>query len=280
FFKPLTYAVPEALRARVAIGSRVVVPVRGRREMGIVVGLGVAREGMVPKAIVGAPDAEPVVDEALLKVCEWIAEYYVAPLGVVLRTALPAALTGPNTPIPAPKTRRVAVLGREMPTLMERDAVFARARKQREIFDLIESLGGSAPVELLLEKMSFSPGVLTAMESRGVITLRQEVVARDPFAARGVAADKRHPPTTAQRTAIDALTAAQSGEVFLLHGVTGSGKTLVYLDLLRTVVNERGQTAIVLVPEIALTPQTVSRFRAVFGDKVAVLHSALSDGER
>ncbi|MGH7637783.1 MAG: replication restart helicase PriA, partial [Gemmatimonadaceae bacterium] len=83
-----------------------------------------------------------------------------------------------------------------------------------------------------------------------------------------------------QRGAIDALSRGESGAVFLLHGVTGSGKTLVYLDLLRTLVNDRGKTAIVLVPEIALTPQTVSRFRAVFGDKVAVLHSALSDGER
>ncbi|MBX6333553.1 MAG: primosomal protein N', partial [Gemmatimonadaceae bacterium] len=87
-------------------------------------------------------------------------------------------------------------------------------------------------------------------------------------------------PTAAQQAAIDALTAAQGGEVFLLHGVTGSGKTLVYIELLRDVVLRRGRAAIVLVPEIALTPQTVDRFRAVFGDQVAVLHSALSDGER
>ncbi|TMG80596.1 MAG: primosomal protein N' [Betaproteobacteria bacterium] len=89
-----------------------------------------------------------------------------------------------------------------------------------------------------------------------------------------------HAPTPAQRQVIGELRAGTPGDVFLLHGVTGSGKTLIYLDLLRTLVNERRKTAIVLVPEIALTPQTVSRFRAVFGDQVAVLHSALSDGER
>jgi primosomal protein N' (replication factor Y) len=87
-------------------------------------------------------------------------------------------------------------------------------------------------------------------------------------------------PTAEQRAAIDALSTANAGDVFLLHGVTGSGKTLVYLEFLKKVVERDGRTAIVLVPEIALTPQTVDRFRAVFGDSIAVLHSALSDGER
>ena len=90
-------------------------------------------------------------------------------------------------------------------------------------------------------------------------------------------------PTPRQQTAIDELVAAARSDepgTFLLRGVTGSGKTLVYIELLREVVDRQGRTAIVLVPEIALTPQTVGRFRAVFGDRVAVLHSALSDGER
>jgi primosomal protein N' (replication factor Y) len=93
-------------------------------------------------------------------------------------------------------------------------------------------------------------------------------------------ATRRHAPTPDQQRAIDALAAGRPGEVFLLHGITGSGKTLVYIELLERVVRDRGQTAIVLVPEIALTPQTVDRFRLVFGDAVAVLHSSLSDGER
>ena len=279
-FQPLTYAVPSAMASRVNIGSRVVVPVRGRREMGFVVGDGTLREGLEAKAILDAPDAAPVLEPSLIKVCRWIAEYYVAPLGMVLRTALPAALTGPAVPVPRPRTRRVAAIRQRLPSLMERDTTFARAKKQREVYELLESIGGSAPVDLLVEKLSFSPSVLTSLVSRGLIEVDDEVVARDPFAARERATDTRHAPTPAQRAAIDALTAGSPGEVFLLHGVTGSGKTLVYLDLLRRTVNEQGKSAIVLVPEIALTPQTVSRFRAVFGDRVAVLHSALSDGER
>jgi primosomal protein N' (replication factor Y) len=258
----------------------VVVPVRGRHEMGVVIADGALREGVKAKPILSAPDDAPVIDRGLLSLCQWIADYYVAPLGVVLRTALPAALTGAASPTPSVKTRRLARLKTQLPTLMERDATFARARKQRELYELIESLGASVPVDLLLDRMSFSASVLKKLADRGLIEIAEEVVARDPFAARGVARDPKHSPTPAQTKAIDALTHGKAGEVFLLHGVTGSGKTLVYLDVLRTIVNERGQAAIMLVPEIALTPQTVSRFRAVFGDKVAVLHSALSDGER
>ncbi|HMC56980.1 MAG TPA: primosomal protein N' [Gemmatimonadaceae bacterium] len=280
FFKPLTYAVPAAMQARVAVGSRVVVPVRGRREMGFVIGEGVARDGVTPKPIADAPDAHPVLDRELIELCAWIAEYYVTPLGVVLRTALPAALTGPATPVPQPKTRRRATIAKELPTLIEREQTFARAKKQRELYELIESLGGSAPVELLTERMSFSASVLGGLTERGFIAIADEVVARDPFATRAVPPLVAHRATPQQQAAIDAMASARPGEVFLLHGVTGSGKTLVYLELLKKVVNERGQSAIVLVPEIALTPQTVGRFRAVFGDKVAVLHSALSDGER
>jgi primosomal protein N' (replication factor Y) len=108
----------------------------------------------------------------------------------------------------------------------------------------------------------------------------REAVARDPFLTRTRQAPPAHVPSPAQRAAIDALVRAEAGATFLLHGITGSGKTLVYLEFLREVVDRRGQGAIVLVPEIALTPQTVDRFRSVFGDRVAVLHSALSDGER
>jgi primosomal protein N'' len=113
------------------------------------------------------------------------------------------------------------------------------------------------------------------------VTIGEEEVERDPFLTRAappLPADVI--PTAAQTAAIAALAAGKPGDVFLLYGITGSGKTLVYIELLRRVVLEQNKTAIVLVPEIALTPQTVDRFRAVFGDQIAVLHSGLSDGER
>jgi primosomal protein N' (replication factor Y) len=257
-----------------------VVPLRRRRELGFVVGDGALPGGVKAKHILEAPDDVPVLDASMLAVCKWIADYYTEPLGLVLRTALPAALSGAAAPVPRAKTRRVVELRRELPSLLERDTLFARAPKQRKLYELIESLGGRASADQLLEQLSFTPAVLKKLVDRGVVGLRDEVVARDPFAGRATAPDPKHTPTEAQRRAIDVMANGGPGAVFLLHGVTGSGKTLVYLDLLRSLVNERGKTAIVLVPEIALTPQTVSRFRAVFGESVAVLHSALSDGER
>ena len=280
-FKTFTYAVDREFANPIVAGSRVVVPLRKGKEVGIC--LGPAERGTMkaaPKAILDVPDAEPAFDAARLAVCRWISDYYVTPLGLVLRGALPALLTGASAPRPAQKTRRIASIARELPSLLLRERAFGRAPQQRALFDLIESLGGSAPVEHLLEQLGCSPSVLKGLVARGFVTISAEVMTRDPFATRALENARRHDPTPAQRAAIEALAAGGPGEVFLLHGITGSGKTLVYIELLRRIVSEQGRTAVVLVPEIALTPQTVDRFRSVFGDDVAVLHSALSDGER
>jgi primosomal protein N' (replication factor Y) len=216
----------------------------------------------------------------MLALCRWVAEYYAAPLGVVLRSALPAALIGEGRPGAVRKTRRVAVVREELPSLLERDSRFARARRQREVFEYLEAIGGRSPVDHLVLQLKCSPAILRGLRTSGLIDIVDEEVDRDPFAGRPRQPLANHVPTAAQRDAIGALVGARPGEVALLHGITGSGKTLVYIELLREVVDVRGQSAIVLVPEIALTPQTVDRFRAVFGDRVAVLHSGLSVGER
>jgi primosomal protein N' (replication factor Y) (superfamily II helicase) len=280
-FQTFTYSVPESLDSLVMPGARVLVPWRNGREIGICVGPSstIAPDVRV-KAILEAPDDEPALGADLLKLSAWISEYYIAPPGQVLRSTIPALLSGTKKPRPHGRTRRVLVLARELPSLMDRDRVFARAARQRELFELVESLGGRSPVEHLMQRLSFAPTVLRALVERGLATVEREEVDRDPFARRLPPPPSAHAPSPAQRRAIDSLVAARGGETFLLRGVTGSGKTLVYIELLRRVVEERGRTAIVLVPEIALTPQTVDRFRSVFGDLVAVLHSGLSDGER
>jgi primosomal protein N' (replication factor Y) (superfamily II helicase) len=280
-FQTFTYAVEREPTHPIVPGSRVIVPLRQSRAVGVCVGVGAAPPAKgVPKPIIDSPDAEPVLGPAMLALCRWIAEYYVVPLGIAIRCAMPALLAGERAGGRGPeKTQRVVSLARELPTLMRRDEVFGRAKRQRELFELIEGLGGQVPVGHLLEQLGCSASVLKGLVERGLVDVRDAMVARDPFAARP-SQPMRFEPTPAQHSAIQRMSAGAPGDVFLLHGVTGSGKTLVYLELLREIVERRGQSAIVLVPEIALTPQTVDRFRGAFGDQVAVLHSALGDGER
>ncbi len=279
-FRTFTYAVDVEPAHPLVPGSRVLVEVRNRRRIGFCLAEAGDPGAREVRPILDVPDAEPAITPGVLRLCRWIARYYVAPIGMVLRAAVPALLTGPDSPRPAQRTRRMALLARELPSLAERDDLFGRARRQRELFELLETTGGRSSVGHLTQQLGFSESVIRGLADRGLITIEEEIAPRDPFAARVARERETHEPTSAQREVIGALRSAKGGETFLLRGVTGSGKTLVYLELLREVVNRRGQSAIVLVPEIALTPQTVDRFRAVFGDQVAVLHSALSDGER
>ncbi len=172
---------------------------------------------------------------------------------------------------------RVLVLG-EPPSLLEREEQFKRAKEQRRLLEAVEELGGRSPLKHLHDQLGFSPAVVKALVARGLATIEVETRLRDPFAGH----PGTPPPTDltpAQRAALAAIESLPPGGASLLFGVTGSGKTLVYLEAIRAAL-ARGKGAILLVPEISLTPQTVSRVRGAFGDQVAVLHSGLSDAER
>jgi primosomal protein N' (replication factor Y) len=168
------------------------------------------------------------------------------------------------------------VLGRRL--IQARDALFRRRVKRRRLYEALEGLGGSAQVRHVVDQLGFSETVVAGLVAQGLARLESVERVRDPFAGMPAVA----PPETltpAQQDAVAAIERLAPGESALLFGVTGSGKTLVYLEAVRRAL-ARGRGAIVLVPEIGLTPQTVSRLRGAFGDEVAVLHSALSDGER
>ena len=261
-----------------APGTRVMVPFRNRRLVGWVLGPGSEVSGV--RDVLSVLDTEPSVRAELLALARWIAEYYVAPEGIVLKTMLPARMASPSAKQPAPKTRLVVGLTRSIGNLDELDRVFGRARRQREAYDRLQESGGRQPLAAMLES-GFSRGVVRGLEDKEVARVTREVVERDPFRDEAAADGPALTPTTAQRAVLKRMGGAleQGGGTFLLHGVTSSGKTLVYIELIRQVL-ARGRDAIVLVPEIALTPQTVSRFRQAFGDLVAVLHSGLSQGER
>ncbi len=175
-------------------------------------------------------------------------------------------------------TEKVVRLAEVVPTLLEREAGLRRSPAQRAALEALEELGGSAPLRHLVEQMGLSRAGIDGLVKRGIARVEEVESQRDPF--RDLAGTA--PPLTpnaAQLAAVAAIDATAPGDGVLLFGVTGSGKTLVYLEAIRHALAE-GRGAILLVPEIALTPQTVSRVRGVFGDQVAVLHSGLSDGER
>src|SRR5206468_7815239 len=231
------------------------------------------------KPITAAPDDEPALSPALLELGRWLSDYYGAPLGLSLRALLPGPLWSVARPAgPAPAAERLFVLtGNGMDSLLERERRFKRAPKRRAVYETVEALGGSAPVSHLVGQLNISASVLEGLVEQGLARIERVPEMRDPFA------DLSSPPppslTEDQRRVVQGMLGTNLHQPALLHGVTGSGKTLVYLDVLRAVV-QTGNGAILLVPEIALTPQTVARVRGVFGDKVAVLHSGLSDGER
>ena len=277
------YAVPEPLAPRVGPGARVVVPLRGggRSVVGIVTEAvsHLPSAGVEIKPIMAAPDDEPAISPPLLELGRWMSDYYGAPLGLSLRAILPGPLWSVARPKgPAPLEERVLVLtGNGMESLLERERRFKRAPKRRAVYETVEALGGSAPVSHLVKQLNLSTSALEGLVQQGLARIERVPEMRDPFA------DLSSPPppllTEDQRRVVQGILGTALHQPALIHGVTGSGKTLVYLDVLRAVV-QSGNGAILLVPEIALTPQTVARVRGVFGDKVAVLHSGLSDGER
>ena len=179
---------------------------------------------------------------------------------------------------PRPETERVVLLPTDRLTLVERDATLGRKPKQLALYQTLEQTGGAAPWRHLVDRLGFTDGVVRALVTSALAQVEEVEHLRDPFRETPVSPPPG-PPTGAQQAVIDGVDALEDGAGGLIFGATGSGKTLIYLELIRRAL-DAGRGAIYLVPEIGLTPQTVARVRGMFGDDVAVLHSGLSDGER
>jgi primosomal protein N' (replication factor Y) len=207
-----------------------------------------------------------------------MSRYYGTPYGLALRALLPGALWSVDRPAgPPAQAERVVTLTAALPSLLERERAFKRAPKRRVAYEALEAIGGSSPVHHLVARLGLSSAAIEGLVKQGLARFTETPRPRDPFA--GLSSPPPPELTPAQRRVVDGILATAGGTRVLIQGVTGSGKTLVYLEVLRALVST-GKGAILLVPEIALTPQTVARVRGVFGDQVAVLHSGLSDGER
>ncbi|EZP77986.1 primosome assembly protein PriA [Parageobacillus genomosp. 1] len=162
------------------------------------------------------------------------------------------------------------------------EAMPARAAKQKQVLTFLLSKNEAVPMQELIEQTSASYASVKSLVEKGLVVEKEIEVYRDPYEHRTFAKTKPLPLTAEQEKALSAIAKcvrANEHSVFLLYGVTGSGKTEVYMQAMEEVLRQ-GKEAIVLVPEISLTPQMVERFKGRFGSQVAVLHSGLSVGEK
>ena len=276
------YLVPQSLRGQVVVGGRVRVPFGKRLQvLGYCVGLKASSE--VPeaglKAISRSLDKEPVFTPLMLKLARWMAQYYRCSLGEALHAALPSAVRKGRERrkvrfaclrLPGEEAERIA------------DEIFDKSPAQSKILRTLALMGGEAPAAELKKATATSQPSLNALEKRGYLKSEMRLVeSEDPLP---------HPPTSPQQPprltpeqhrAYDVITEGMSRgrfDVVLLHGITSSGKTEVYLQCIAELLR-LGKQAIVLVPEISLTPQTVRHFGSRFA-RLAVLHSRLTEAER
>ena len=275
------YAIPSGLDVRP--GCRVRVPLRRKSAVGTVLATGESEQAdFALRELESLIDPEPLITPVLLRAADWIANYYGSSMESVIRSVLPEGVRSEEN---SAKTRRIAVL-----EIAPDPAVLAKLEKRAPRQFTILSLLAHAP-EMRLPVADLGEGnaaALKAMEKAGLLRLESEEVRREPDGdlVEEILESKPLALNAGQAAALEGVLAAVANPAeskpILLLGVTGSGKTEVYLQAAQRAL-DLGKTVLVLVPEISLTPQTVRRFKARFAamqEQVAVLHSNLSQGER
>ena len=293
--KEFDYLIPPGLVQQVDVGSRVQVPFGPRKVMGCVTALAEESAHAKLKPILKVIGAQTLVTAKVLKLARWIGEYYCCPPEIALKAVLPEAVRQEQAGWRERLYVRALPVTGDLPKLPKR---------QKEVWHIMEERR-EIPLKELLELAETTAATIRRLEDQGLVAIVSQVSERDPYANEHILPTQPLPLNPEQLKALEAIIEVQSpssvvkstsedrkskgqnlrqNEVFLLHGVTGSGKTEVYLQALAHAL-ENGKGAIVLVPEISLTPQTVERFKARFSSGplqtlVAVLHSHLSAGER
>ena len=207
-------------------------------------------------------DLDPVCTPEILQLARWVAEYYGSPIGEVLKATLPPGGTGVRA-----KLRRFVRATDLEPTKL--------TDKQKHVLDVLRE-NGSMPLQAL------SAATVSSLQKKGLVEVFDAAVRRDPLAHTSTSPAEDYTLTPAQNEVLEKIQTQVNEEryaAFLLHGVTGSGKTEIYIRAMHAAL-ERGRSAMMLVPEIALTPVFSRRLRTHFGDQVAIFHSSLQQGER
>ena len=269
--KAFSYAVPEELEDRMAIGTRIIVPfARGNREIeGFCIGIDRKKSKKGLKSVARFADERPAFGKKLLETIEYMHERYLCSYYELINAVVPTGA----------KERVVKyVCGIERDDAAE--LIGKRSKAQQKAYDYLIT-HDIMPVAEVVHEEGISRETLKNLEKKGLCEIIEDISERDPFKTIEPEPVKDITLTDEQKNAVDKITEAfkSGGGAFLLHGVTGSGKTEVFLRAIANALDE-GRTALVLVPEISLTPQMVSRFLSRFHGRVAVIHSRLSKGER
>lgn len=279
------YYIPPELADQVEVGSRVQVPFGARKIPGCVTALAEESAHANLKPIIKVIGAQTLVTPKVLQLARWIGEYYCCAPEIALKSVLPEAVRKEEAGWRERLFVRPLAVHGEMPKLPKR---------QQDVWNILAEKHELAMTELLALAQT-TAATVRKLEDRGLVEVAAQISERDPYAREQILPSQAITlnPSQAEalakiKSAMDARVAPADGKpsaaTFLLHGVTGSGKTEIYLQAIAYAL-EQGKGAIVLVPEIALTPQTVERFKARFSSGklqtlVAVLHSHLSAGER
>ena len=277
-FQTFTYRLNPALSAQAEVGSRIVVPLGRKLVTGYIVSLldelSTNLAEIEIKDAQGLVDLEPVCSPEILQLARWVADYYACPLGEVIKAALPPGMTPSMTrAFVKPKLRRfVRLVQTDNQKLTE---------AQTRVVNMLEQSG---PMSLtsLCEAAGAAASTVSSLAKKGLVEIYDEAVRRDPLADAANVKREAFTLTHAQAGVlheIEQQIALGTYGAFLLHGVTGSGKTEVYIRAMRDALS-LDRSSMMLVPEIALTPVFSRRLRAEFGDQVAIFHSSLQKGER
>ena len=277
--KELDYTIPEPWVGKVHVGSRVKVPLRSREILATVVALVDTPSVPNPRFFLELIAEGPILNESLLRLARWMADYYCCPIETAIRSVLPQVIRKAEIGF---KRERVLRADRAIPQ-EELSKLETRAPRQVEVMRVAMEIPTPIRWRELVMRAATTDRTIQQLVDRGWLRVELENAQRDPFATEQFVQSSPLTLNPGQEQALEAITQSvgkRDAQPILLHGVTGSGKTEIYLQAIHHCL-QQGLGALMLVPEISLTPQTVERFKARFETElIAVLHSHLSGGER
>lgn len=274
--KPLTYKVPESMQALMKSGKRVLVPIQKRSAKGTILEL-LKKAPKYPVKEVLEITSEEVINEDLKKLANWISKYYATPLPFVMKTILPGSL---RKDMKKKKQYLVNTILRGEKLIAYTASIREKHPKRAAVLDVLLKNKNGIFLSKLIEEVSISAINTLAKDKvikKDLVEVDRSVLEDIPFFK--TSAKQLNGDQEAAFEAISKSLEEESFKTFLLHGITGSGKTEVYLQAIEKALSQ-GKGVVMLIPEIALTEQTVERFKHRFEEKIAVLNYRLSDGEK